>query len=160
MSVSAPLELHQEIIRPEWVDYNGHMNVAYYVLIFDHATDVFLDYLGLTSEFRSQNNASTFAGAMHVNYLGEVKEADKVRVTTQLLGYDTKRIHYFHHMYHVDEGYLAATSELLSLYMDMELRRVANMPEVIKQRLQEVYGIHSSLALPEQAGHVIAVKKQ
>lgn len=159
MSELSLLELHEESIQSDWIDYNGHMNVAYYVLVFDHATDKFLDYVGLNDEFRECNNVSTFAAEMHVNYLAEVKQGDKVRITTQLLGYDSKRMHYFHSMYHADEGYLAATSELISLYMDMGIRRVSAMPEEILVKLEQVRDSHRTLSVPEQVGHVIGIKK-
>ena len=119
MSIAAPFVCKKEVILPDWIDYNGHMNVSYYVLVFDHATDEFIDLMGLTAEFRAAGNVSAFTAEMHVNYIREVKQGDEVFVTTQLLGYDAKRFHYFHRMYHAEQGYLAATSELLCLYVDM-----------------------------------------
>jgi len=156
--VPAPLELHRDKIRPEWVDYNGHMNLAYYVLVFDHATDAFLDYIGLTEAFRKNRNCSTFAAEIHVNYLSEVKEPDEVYITTRLIGFDQKRIHFFHSMYHAGEDYLAATSEMLSLYMDMSVRRVGLMPTEIMDRLTEIQQSHGSLSVPEQLGSVMKTK--
>ncbi len=151
--------LHEATILPEWIDYNGHMNLAYYVLIFDHATDKFLDYLGLTQSFRHARQASTFAAEIHVNYLKELVEGDAVYITTQLLAYDSKRLHYFHHMYHADQGYLAATNELITLYMDMQTRRVSAMPAAIQARLQAVAEAHAGLPRPPQQGSVIGVKR-
>ena len=95
---------------------------------------------------------------MHVNYIREVKEGDEVFVTTQLLGYDEKRFHYFHSMYHAEQSYLAATSELLCLYVDMNLRRVTQMPVPILDRLAEIRESHAELPVPEQVGSVMRVK--
>ncbi len=159
MSIPAPLELHRELILPDWIDYNGHMNVSYYVLVFDHATDQFLDYIGLTAAFRAAGSVSAFTAELHVNYVREVKEGDEVFVTTQLLDYDEKRFHYFHRMYHAGEGYLAATSELLCLYVDMSVRRVAKMPPSIMNKLLEIRQSHAVLPTPEQAGSVMKVKR-
>ena len=159
MPVEAPFRANRQVIRPDWIDYNGHMNVAYYVLVFDLATDDFFDFMGLTAEYRAAGNVSAFTAEMHVNYIGEVKEGDEVYVTTQLLGYDEKRFHYFHHMYHAEQGYLAATSELLCLFVDMNLRRVTQMPGPILARLADIKQSHASLPLPEQAGSVMKVKK-
>lgn len=156
----APLELHRERIRPEWIDYNGHMNVSYYVLVFDHATDQFLDFAGMGEAFRRDRQASSFTAEMHVNYLREVKEGDEVSVSTILLGYDEKRIHYFHQMRHAEEGYLAATNELLGLYVDMNLRRVAPMPPEILDRLAAIRQSHAALPVPEQMGSVMGVKSK
>ena len=159
MSIQAPLKLYKDLIVPEWIDYNGHMNVAYYVLVFDRATDEFFDFMGMTVEYRAASNASAFTAEMHVNYIREVKEGDGVFVTTQLLGYDEKRFHYFHSMYHAEQGYLAATSELLCLFVDMNQRRVTQMPPPILDRLAEIKQSHAALPLPEQVGSVMKVKR-
>ena len=159
MSIPAPLKLYKDLIVPEWIDYNGHMNVAYYVLVFDRATDDFFDYMGMTAEYRASGNVSAFTAEMHVNYIREVKEGDEVYVTTQLLGYDEKRFHYFHSMYHAEQGYLAATSELLCLFVDMNQRRVTQMPAPILDRLAEIKQSHAALLLPEQVGSVMKVKR-
>ena len=158
MSIPAPLKLHKDLIVPEWIDYNGHMNVAYYVLVFDRATDDFFDFMGLTAAYRAAGNISAFTAEMHVNYIREVKEGDEVFVTTQLLGYDEKRFHYFHQMSHAEQGYLAATSELLCLNVDMSQRRVTHMPPPILDRLAEIKQSHAVLPLPEQVGSVMKVK--
>ena len=159
MSIPAPLNLHKDLIVPEWIDYNGHMNVAYYVLVFDRATDEFFDFMGMTADYRAASNASAFTAEMHVNYIQEVKEGDEVYVTTQLLDYDAKRFHYFHSMYHAEQDYLAATSELLCLFVDMNQRRVTQMPSPILDRLAEIKQSHAALPLPEQAGSVMKVKR-
>ena len=159
MSIPAPLQLYKDVIVPEWIDYNGHMNVAYYVLVFDRATDDFFDFMGLTAEYRAAENVSAFTAEMHVNYIREVQEGDEVYVTTQLLGYDEKRFHYFHRMYHAEQRYLAATSELLCLSVDMNQRRVTQMPSPILDRLAEIKQSHEKLPLPEQVGSVMKVKR-
>ena len=159
MSIPAPLKLYKGLIVPEWIDYNGHMNVAYYVLVFDRATDDFFDFMGLTTAYRAAGNVSAFTAEMHVNYIREVKEGDEIFVTTQLLDYDAKRFHYFHSMYHAEQRYLAATSELLCLYVDMYMRRVTQMPPPILDRLAEIKQSHAALPLPEQVGSVMKVKQ-
>ena len=158
MKIEAPLLLHSEPVQPEWIDYNGHMNLAYYVLIFDHATDAFLDYIGMTEQNREANQSSTFAAELHVTYEQEVKLGDEVSVRTQLLGFDEKRIHYFHTMYHTIEGYLVATNELISLYMDMQERRVGIMPESVQHKLGEIQSAHNVLPIPRQAGSGIGLR--
>ena len=159
MPVAAPFQSSKEVILPDWIDYNGHMNVAYYVLVFDRATDGFFDFMGLTAEYRVAGNVSAFTAEMHVNYIREVKQGDEVFVTTQLLDYDAKRFHYFHRLYHAEQGYLAATNELLCLYVDMKLRRVTQMPSPIMDKLAEIKQSHAELPLPEQVGSVMKVKR-
>ncbi|MDH3413494.1 MAG: thioesterase family protein, partial [Gammaproteobacteria bacterium] len=113
MEIKAPLVLHQGTIKGDWIDYNGHMNVAYYVLVFDHATDALLDYLGMDEGYRANTGFTTYVLETHVTYDRELKEDDPVRVETQLLDFDAKRLHYFSRMFHAQEDYLAATTEIM-----------------------------------------------
>ncbi|MEQ9606472.1 MAG: thioesterase family protein [Kiloniellaceae bacterium] len=154
--IEAPFDRHRTVVLPEWIDYNGHMNVAYYLLAFDHATDTFFDYLGLDAAHREATGGTTFAGDIHLTYQREVKQADPLRITSQLLGYDDKRLRFIQQMYHAEEGYLAATMESLSLYVDLNRRRVTAFPDDICRRLAAVFDAHRSLPLPPEAGRVIA----
>jgi len=151
------LELHRDRVHPEWIDYNGHMNVAYYVLAFDHATDAFLDYLGMGEAYRHSQDASVFTAEAHVTYERELGEGDSLRFQTQLLGYDRKRIHYFHTMYHDEDGYLAATNELMILHVDMTARRVAPMPDAVLDALASLNDRHETVPRPPQVGRVMGL---
>ena len=155
MTVPAPLEIYSAVVEPDWIDYNGHMNVAYYVLVFDRATDAFLDYLGLDDALREAAGSSTFSVEAHITYQREVVEGDPLRFTTQLIGYDQKRIHYLHRMYHGESGFLASTIEWMTLHVDLKKRKVGPMPPQILARLAEVLASHAQLPLPEEAGQVI-----
>lgn len=159
-AIEAPLALFSEHVQPDWIDYNGHMNVAFYVLAFDHATDAFFDFVGLGEIYRETRNASTFAVESHVCYMRELHAGAPMRFTTQLLGHDNKRLHYFHRMYHGEEGFLAATLESLSLHVDMAKRRVTSMPDAVRARLDQVWVGHASLPLPDQAGNTISVPRK
>ena len=160
MSIPAPLELHHENVRPEWIDYNGHMNVAFYVLAFDHATDAFLDYLGLDHGYKDRAEVTTFVADMNVTYVQEVVEGAPLRFTTQLLDFDEKKFRYFHSMYHAEEGFLAATNELLSLHIDLATRRVGPMSAEIVERLQSVHAAHAALETPAGAGRVLGMRRK
>lgn len=153
------LEIHTSIVQPGWIDYNGHMNVAYYVLAFDHATDAFLDYVGLDQTYKKDANCTTFVVDMNVCYKGEVLEGDKLRFTTQVLNSDAKRLHYIHCMYHAEKGYLAATNEIMTVHISLATRRVAPMRDDIRRRVEAIRDRHKSLPAPEQAGRLIAIKK-
>lgn len=153
-----PLELYTDVVRPDWIDYNGHMNVAYYVLAFDFATDALWDYLGLTDAYRDASGQSTFAAEEHVTYQREVREGDPLRFSCQLVAWDKKRIHHFHRMYHADEGYLAATIESMSLCVDLKSRRVTEFGAEIQSKLHGLMAEHQFLPRPEQLGRVIQVK--
>lgn len=155
-----PLALHQETVLPQWIDYNGHMNLAYYVLIFDHATDALFDAVGIGEAYRQDRNHSLFVVESHVTYDREVEAGDQLRVTTQILDCDSKRLHFFHRMYHATEGYLAATTELLSVHVDMSTRRTAPFPETVQAALDALKLQHEGLSTPEQAGRTIGIRKK
>ena len=104
---SAPFDQHRDVVRPEWIDDNGHLNMGYYVVAFDLATDTWLDHIGLSASERARSGATTFTLESHVNYLREVREAAPLRFTTRLLAFDQKRIHYFHEMHHATDVFLA-----------------------------------------------------
>lgn len=160
MNESSLFELHTETVRPEWIDYNGHMNVAYYLLAFDHATDALLEHLGLGQSYLKATNRSTFTLELHITYDKEVKESDPLRFTTQILDYDPKRIHYIHCMYHATEGYLAATNEVMTAHVDLEVRRIAPMPEDILDRLERIMQAHRVLPIPPQVGRKIGIRRR
>ena len=157
--IPQPLELHTEIILPEWIDYNGHMNVAYYTLVFDHAVDEFFSYVGLDQDYRGGTTNSTFAVEHHITYNQEVVEGDVVRCTSRLVGFDKKRIHHYHEMYHVADGYLVATGEFLSLHIDLSIRRVTTLPDPILDNLGDVMAAHEKIAPSANIGRVIKKPK-
>ena len=157
MAPASPLALHRETVRPEWIDYNGHMNLAYYLLAFDHATDRLYDHLQVGEAYLAAANCSVFICEAHVTYDREVHDGDPLRFTTQLLGYDAKRLHFIHAMYHADEGFLAATNELLALHVDLTRRRAAPFPEPVGRRLAALHAAHRRLPTPVQVGRVMGL---
>ncbi len=149
--------VHTERIRREWIDYNGHMNVAYYVLVFDHGVDGLWDLLGLDEAYRRNHGGTTFAVECHVSYLRELRENDPVTITSQLLAWDAKRIHQFQRMYHADSGDLAATCEWMNLHVDIASRRVSPWPKTVLDRLAEFAARHAGDVWPERAGRRMQV---
>lgn len=158
MTIPAPLTLYEGPVLPEWIDINGHMNVAYYVLAFDWATDKLFDFVGVGGDYLETRGQSMFALETHVTYQRELHRGDPLRVTTQILGADAKRLHFFHLMYHGTEGFLAATSEWLAMHIDMAARRAAPFPDDIAARLADIAGAHASLPRPPEVGRVIGLK--
>lgn len=152
----APFDRLRAVVLPDWIDHNGHMNVAYYLLAFDQATDLFFDHLGLDAAHREAAGGSTFAGDIHLTYQRELRQGDRLRITSQLLGFDDKRLRFFQRMYHAEEGFLAATMEGLTLYVDLARRKVAPFPADILERLAIVFAAHRDLPVPPEAGRVIA----
>ena len=125
--------LKKEKVIKEWTDYNGHMNMSYYVLIFDNAAEVMLTKFNMGGDSARSDKKSTFAVETHTTYDQEVKLGEEVEVHLTYLDHDKKRIHYRVSMFHKEQKYLAATTEVLSLYIDLNKRKVAEFePEKIK----------------------------
>jgi acyl-CoA thioester hydrolase len=159
--MTAPLiRLHTETVRPEWIDYNGHMNVAYYVLAFDHATDSLLDHAGLGIAYVRETNRSVFVLEMHVTYEREVRAGDPLAFTTRILDIDAKRVHLIHAMHHAAEGWLAATNELVLMHIDLEARRSCPLPESALEALAEIHRSQRDLPMPPQMGRLIGLKRR
>ena len=154
------LRLHAESVRPEWIDYNGHMNVAYYVLAFDHATDRLLDHVGLGAAYVESENQSVFVLEMHVTYDREVTAGDPLAFTTRILDVDAKRVHLQHAMHHETQGWLAATNELVLMHIDLEARRSAPLPIAARTRLETIRDAQAGLPVPSQVGRAIGLKRR
>ena len=155
MEIQTPFAEGRDVVRPDWIDYNGHMNVGYYQVVFDLAADVFFDFLGLTQDFRKKHGSTTFALEAHANFLREVKEGDPLRFEARLVDFDAKRIHFYQEMFHATEGYLAASQESLSAHVSMATRRTSPFPEELLGHLAKIKAAHATLPRPWQLGHVI-----
>ncbi len=116
--------LKTEKVKKEWTDYNGHLNVAFYVHIFDIAADVMLDNFNMGGISAKKNKKTTFVAEMHTVYKQEIKLGEEVETQITFVDHDKKRIHYRLSMFHKKKKYLAATNEVLSLYVDLNLRKV------------------------------------
>ncbi|HEX3176966.1 MAG TPA: thioesterase family protein [Methylomirabilota bacterium] len=155
--LAAPLDAYRDAVRPEWIDHNEHMNMGYYLVVFDFATDEFFRYVGLDEAHRMACGVTTFCLEAHVTYHREVRVADPLRFTTLLLDYDDKRLHYFHAMYHATEGFLAATNELMSLHVSLATRRATSMAPAVLARLAAVQRAHAAVSRPPQVGRTIGL---
>jgi acyl-CoA thioester hydrolase len=144
-------------VEKSWIDYNGHLNMAYYNVLFDRCVDEAYELLGVGPSYLSAHKHSTFTAEAHVRYLREIHEDDPVRATFQLLDYDTKRIHYFQQLFHATDGWMSATSENMTLHVNMATKKVAPMPEKVMRTLARMKAAHSKLPRPEAAGRRVAM---
>jgi len=144
-------------VEPEWIDYNGHLNMAYYNVLFDRAVDETYELIGVGADYVASRQQSIFTAEVHVRYLRELHAGDPVRVTFQLIDYDAKRLHYFEQLFHAADGWVSATSENLSLHVDMTSKKTAAFPQEITNRLAEMKASHSLLPVPEAAGRSIGM---
>jgi acyl-CoA thioester hydrolase len=147
-------------VEPQWIDYNGHLNMAYYNVLFDRAVDEAYDLIGVGIDYLKAHKHSTFTAEAHVRYVREIHEGDPVRVTFQLLGYDEKRIHYFEQLFHAVEGWVSATSENMTLHVDMTAKKVAPFPASVMRALAAMKASHALLPRPEAAGRRIAMPER
>ena len=154
---AAPFDVYRDVVRPEWIDHNGHMNVGYYLVVFDYATDAFFRWVGLDDAHRCTAGVTTFCLEAHVTYHREVRAGDPLRFTTLLLGHDEKRIHYFHQMHHATDGFLAATNELMSLHVSRATRRAAPLAVAVRERLASIQAAHDAVPRPPQVGRSIGL---
>ncbi len=145
-------EVSRGKVLPEWIDINGHMNVAYYVLAFDLGVDLLWTHFGITEEHIRENDSSTFAVESHVVYRREMHENEPYVITAQILAFDDKRIHQFQRMYHAEAGYLAATAEWMNLHVDLKTRRVAPWPAAILADIRRVAERQDPCDYPTDAG--------
>lgn len=145
-------------VEPQWIDYNGHLNMAYYNVLFDRGVDHAYDALNIGEDYARTRALTTYTAEFHICYLRELHEGDMVRVSTQLLDHDAKRMHLFQEMHH-EEGWLAATGEALTLHIDMSGPRVAPFPPDVAARLDQIARAHATLPRPDRAGRQIGIRR-
>ncbi len=114
-----------KIIKKEWTDYNKHMNVAYYVLVFDEAWEVMLQKFKMGENSAKTAEMSTMVVETYITYKNEVKEGEEVDIFLNYFNHDKKRLHYRLEMFQKSSKKLSATIELLSLYVDLKERKVS-----------------------------------
>jgi len=154
----APFAALEIAMKPEWVDHNGHLNMGYFMVAFDLATDEFLPHCGLGNHGRQNYGITTMTLEGHITYEREMMAGAGLRFVTQLLGFDAKRLHYMHFLYHAEQGYLASTNELITIAVDMKSRRSSAMPDVVMARLEKIWDAHKHLPKPPQQGRVIGIR--
>jgi acyl-CoA thioester hydrolase len=157
---SAPLDIHRSTVLPEWIDWNGHMNLAFYVMAFDQASGAFMRNVGLGRRYVDGKLGMTFVLETHVTYDREMKGGAPMRFTTQLLGHDAKRVHLFHEMFHAEQDYLAATNETIIMNIDYATRRSGPWPVQAAERLEPIWAAHRVLPRPAKAGRVMGLPRR
>lgn len=148
---------YRDRVRPEWVDYNGHMSEAFYVLVFGYATDAFYDLIGMDDAYRRRTAHSVYTLESHISYLLEVGRDEELAVRTQVLGADRKRVRLFHAMHHGEQGDLLATSELMLLHVDTAGPRAVPFAPAVQARLDRIMEAHAELPQPGRAGRCISL---
>ena len=132
------VHIANQIIKKEWTDYNNHMNMAYYVLVFDQIWETILEKFKMGEQSAKTTNMSTMVVETHTTYNNEVKEGDEVEINLTFFDHDKKRLHYKMEMIEKSSKKLSATLEMLSLYIDLNKRRVAEFEDE-KVKLMDNY---------------------
>lgn len=159
MTIPAPIISRPLAIEKDWIDYNGHLNMAYYNVLFDRGTDEAFAMMGVDASYTKERRLSVYTAEVHVCYVRELHLHDTVKVSFQLIDHDDKRLRTYQEIRHVD-GWLAATSETLSLHVDMEGPKVAPFPADVMAKLEAVHAAHAALPMPERAGRAIGIRRK
>lgn len=144
-------------VRPEWIDHNGHMNVAFYVLAFDEATDAAYEKWGIGLDYPDTSGCSVFTLGMNVDYLSEVFKGDSVTITTKLVDRDMNRIHYFHEMTRDATGIVASRNECLCINVNLATRKAASFPAEVIDILTDAQSIDD---VPDGFGRQLGILRK
>ncbi len=154
--VPGPLDFYRGTVLAGWVDYNGHMTEWAYLTAFGWATDVLFRYIGDDEAYRAAGH-SFYTVETHINYYRECSAGDPLRVTTQLLGLDEKRMHFFHVMHHGHTGERLATTEQMLLHVDMKAAAASPIRPRVHEALAAIMDAHKDMPVPPQVGRRMAV---
>ena len=153
-AVAAPLALYETVVEPDWVDYNDHMSEWAFLTAFGWASDKLFRYVGIDEEYRDAGH-TFFTVETHLNYVKEASLGQSLRFTTQVLGVDAKRLHFFHEMYSGDD--LLCTTEQMLLHVDTGSGSVAPILPGPAAALAAIAEAHADLPVPPQVGRVMAI---
>ncbi|MBW8909415.1 thioesterase family protein [Mesorhizobium sp. RCC_202] len=159
MTTPSPIITSPMGIEKDWIDYNGHLNMAYYNVLFDRGSDQAFELMGMGPSYAKDRRLTIYTAEVHVCYVQELHLDHKVTVSFQLLDHDEKRLRAYQEIRHVD-GWLAATSEQLALHVDMAGPKVAPFPPDVMAKVEAMRAAHAALPMPERAGRAIGIKRK
>ena len=138
------VHIANQIIKKEWTDYNNHMNMAYYVLVFDQIWEIILEKFKMGEQSAKSTKMSTMVVETHTTYDNEVKEGDEVEINLTFFNHDKKRLHFKMEMIEKSSKKLSATLEMLSLYIDLNKRRVAEFEDEKVKLMDDFINLNKS----------------
>ncbi len=145
-------------VKPEWIDFNGHLNMAYYSVLFDTSVDELYPHLGLGEAYVKDTGCTTYVAEFHIRYLRELHEGDAVRATFYLIDFDEKRFHFYQELHHVD-GWRAATAEGVTLHVDQSGPRVAPIPTEVQAAMARYKSAQTHLPPAEEIGRRVGLTR-
>ncbi|MEM7497116.1 MAG: thioesterase family protein [Pseudomonadota bacterium] len=156
---AAPIRTKTQTVESAWIDYNGHMNVAYYTLAFDRALDDVYELMDIGPSAVKSRGQGPMALQTQIHYLAELLEGEAFFCDALLLDCDHKRCHAMLTMIAAEDGRIAATYETLSINVDLSARRSAAYPEAVGAALVRLRDAQSGLARPAQMGRQIGIRR-
>jgi len=160
MTLPAPFLSRPMTIEKDWIDYNGHLNMAYYNVLFDRCSDDAVELAGMGPAYAKERRLTLYTAEVHVCYVREIHLDHSVAVSFQLLDHDDKRLRFYQEIRHATQGWLAATSEQLALHVDMAGPKVAPFPADVRARVEAMRAAHAALPVPERAGRSIGIRRR
>jgi acyl-CoA thioester hydrolase len=156
--MTIPYRAGNQVLKPEWIDFNGHLNMAYYVVLFDWGVDEAQASVGLGVNYTETSGFTTFSAEFHIRYVRELPPGSTVYSTFRLLDVGPKAYHFCQELYHED-GWLSATGEGISLHIDRSGPKVAPYPAHVMQNLEAMLAEHRTLPVPDWVGRQMGVRK-
>ncbi|MDE2445659.1 MAG: thioesterase family protein [Alphaproteobacteria bacterium] len=147
-------------VEDQWTDYNGHLNMAYYAVLFDRSAEEMFETFGLGPDYVKATNCSFFTLETHTTYAQELHAGEKVRIENQIIDADHKRVHYVQQMFHAEQNYLSCVLEVMVAHVDLTAKRMASFPTNILAKIDAMAASHKALALPKQVGHKIGIVRK
>lgn len=155
--IEAPLRLHRTTVRPEWVDYNGHMSESCFLLVFGDSADAFFRFIGIDEDYRAVGR-SLYTVQTHLHHRREAAEGEPLSCSLQLVDHDDRRLHVYHEMTRGETGVLMAAAEQLLVHVDMAAGRSSPLPDDVRQRVVAVHRAHSALARSDLIGKPLVIR--
>ncbi len=158
---AAPFPGREMTVSPDWIDYNGHMNVGYYSLAFDQSLDgLFDDALDIGAEAVRTRRQGPYVVQQTLHYIGELLEGQKFQVEIRVIDHDAKKLHIYMEMYRLPDRKLCATTEQLIVNVDLETRRSTPYPPEAVARIEAMAKAHSGLPRPERVGSSVGIRRK
>jgi acyl-CoA thioester hydrolase len=152
VTIPAPFDQYRGEVLPEWIDYNGHLNLAYYTVLFDYASDLLFETIGIGRTYKDATGHGTFVVETHNLYENELLVGEQVRIASQIVAADDKRLHVAHEMFSLADGRRSATQELMFLSIDLGRRRVAPFLPQARAAIAAAAAAHAGLPRPGWLG--------
>lgn len=160
MGEGEPLVTYRTVVPPDWIDYNGHLNVGYYMIAFDRATDGLAGALGIGEDYLRRTGNSYYIVEVHMSFLHELREGAPIRIASRLVAADDKRLHFLHEMSEEGASVVAAAAEMLALHVDLGRRRAAPFPPDRRETIAGLLQRHKRLPPAAGLGRAIALRSK